>query len=375
MTYTPTQTYYVDANGQVWAVSINTDGSFYQTAVSGAPPTPTNGYTTTTAESIIDAVIQDAQRTSTNRAAVLDYINRVCQRILRDTQWAFLRSPTQRFITQPGSTDYYIGAGVPPAGAVPTGLNLTDVWSVWTESVFDQTHQTQLMMNPPSVNNQTNLSFQDGKSRPGSPRSFKYEVTNPNVLSIYPYADNKNNYQPVPLSPVCTSVTAGALAPRLYYVYSTFVDDQGNESSASVVPTTVYVPAGATLIAQPPIAEVASAQQISYTHWNCYVGTTVGTAYKQNSSPMATSAAFDEPTSGQLTTTAGLPTVNKLAPLSGYIIEFRYFKQRTQINSTAQILQIPDYYADVVIAGVNWFYNLYINNKELDSMTKASVWK
>lgn len=375
MSFTPTYTYSVDSTGQVWQTNINPDGSFTNTPIAGVPPlTPSSTFYNTTAENIIDAVIQDAQRESTNRTAILDYVNRTCQRILRDTQWVFLRSNIQRFITQPGSTDYFLGSTLPPGGAVPTGLGLSDVWSVWTESVFDVTHGTQLLMNPASANIKSNLSFQDGKSRPGIPRSFKYEITNPNVLSIYPYADNQNTYQPVPLSPVCTTTVQGALAGRMYYVYSTFVDDQGNESSGSVVPTTVFVPAGSTLVAQPPIAEVASAQQVSYSHWNCYVGLTAATAYKQTASPLATSVAFDEPTSGQVITTK-LPTVNNLAPLTGYIIEFRYFRQRIAINSLTQILQIPDYYADVVIAGTNYLFNLYMNNKEIGHMEKAGVWK
>lgn len=374
MSYTPSYTYYSDANGQIWQVNVNTDGSFVQTAISGVPPlTPTGTFYNTTAEDIINAVIQDAQILATNRNAILDYVNRVCQRILRDTQWCFLRSQPQRFITQPGATDYYLGSGAPPAGSIPTGLNLTDVWSVWTDTVFDRTHNTQLMMNAASAMNSVSLSFKDGTWRAAPPRSFKYEIINPNVLSLYPIPDNANTYQPVPVSPICTTDAQGTLASRVYYVYATFVDDQGNESSGSTVPTVIYLPQHTTLVASSPLAEVASASQVNYSHWNCYVGTTPTSATLQNTSPIAVGTPYSEATSGQVTGTASLPTVNNLDPMLGYVIEFRYYKQRQPINSIADVLQIPDYYADVVIAGCNFYYNLYMD--KASDREKAMIWK
>lgn len=376
MSFTPSYTYYSDANGQVWQVSINIDGSFSQTAISGVPPqTPSGTFYNTTAGDIINAVIQDAQILATNRNAILDYVDRVSQRILRDTQWCFLRSQPQRFITQPGATDYYLGNLAAPAGSIPTGLDLLDVWSVWSESVFDRTHNVQLNMNSASAMNSVNLSFKDGSWRPGPPRTFKYEIINPNVLSLYPIPDNQNIYQPVPVSPICSPATQGSVASRVYYVYATYVDDQGNESSGSVVPSVIYLPTSTTLVASSPLPEVASAAQINYSKWNCYAGLTPTSATLQNASPIAIGSPYAETTAGLHTSTATLPTVNNLDPMLGYVIEFRYYRQRQPINSIVDILQIPDYYRDVVIAGCNYYYNLYINNKEVQSLDKAAIWK
>jgi hypothetical protein len=376
MSFTPSYTYYSDANGQVWQVNVATDGSFVQTPVSGVPPQiPPSTFFNTTAGDIINSVIRDAQVLATNRDAILDYVDRVCQRILRDTQWVWLRSQPQRFITQPGATDYYIGAGSPPAGSIPTGLGLIDVWSVWGESVFDRTHSVQLMMNSASSMNSVNLSFKDGSWRPAPPRSFKYEMINPYVLSLYPIPDNQNIYQPVPVSPICTPNTQGTVASRVYYVYATYVDDQGNESSGSIVPTVIYLPANTTLTAKSPLPEVASAAQVNYSKWNCYVGTTPTNATLQNVSPILVGTPYVETTSGQVLNGVNLPTVNNLDPMLGYVIEFRYYRTRQLVNSIADVIQIPDYYRDVVIAGCNYYYNLYINNKEVDSLQKAAVWK
>lgn len=375
MSYTPSYTYYTDSTGQVWQVNINPDGSFTSTPISGVPPlTPSGTFYNTTAEDIINAVIQDAQIMATNRTAILDYVNRVCQRMLRDTQWIFLRSQPQRFITQPGTTQYYLGGGAPPAGAMPTGLGLSDVWSVWLESVFDKSHNVQLMMNAASAMNSVQLSFPDGSWRPAPPRSFKYDITNPNVLSLFPVPDNQNIYTPVPLSPLCTTDAQGTPASRVYYVYATFVDEMGNESTGSTVPTVIYMPENTTLIAESPQPEVAaSAAQVTYSKWNCYVGTMPSTAVLQNDTPISIGTPYNETTAGQVTGTVTIPQDNNISPLVGYVIEFVYYRQRQPITSITNVLQIPDYYADVVIAGCNYYYNLYMDKSS--DREKAMIWK
>ena len=374
MSFTPTYIYQTDSTGQVWQGNINPDGSQSWTPIAGVPPSsPSTQFTTTSAGSIVNAVIQDAQVMSTNRVAVLDYVNRTCQRILRDTQWNFLRSSPQRFITQPGATQYYLGSSNPPAGAVSTGLNLSDIWSVWGESVYDRSHSKQLLMNSNSVMVPAGLSFPDGHWRAGQPRTFGYEINNPNVLGIYPLPDNQNTYQPVPQSPLCSSQALGSLPQRVYYVFATYVDNQGNESTLSTLPTVQELNTGYALIAQSPGPEVASASQVSYSSWNCYVGLTAGSALKQNSTPIALGSPFNESSAGQILNLNGPPTTNTLAPLVGYIIEFKYFRQRQPITSINNILQIPDYYQDVVIAGTNYYFNLYMDRDS--GREKAMLWK
>jgi hypothetical protein len=373
MSITPSFSYYIDANGQVWQVNINTDGSFEQTPISGGTPPSGGGLFTLTAGEIINAVIRDAQIMATNRINILDYVDRVCQRMLRDTQWVFLRSEPQRFITQPGSNSYYLSTGTPPAGSIPTGLDLTDIWCIWLENVFDRTHDTQLLMDSPAALNSVNLSFKDGQLRSAPPRSFKYEITNPNVLTLFPIPDNQNIYQPVPLSPICSTTSQGTVATRVYYVYATYVDDQGNESTGSTVPTVIYLPADTTLVAQSPQPEVSSASQINYSHWNCYVGTSPSTAVLQNAAPIAIGTAYDETTAGQVLGGASIPGENNLTAMLGYVIEFRYYKQRQPITSPATVLQIPNYYRDVVIAGCNYYYNLYMD--KASDREKSMIWK
>lgn len=370
---TPTFQYFVDNTGVTWAISVNPDGSLTSTVVSTSTTIPGGGFYNTQAGDIINAVIQDAQVLTTNRTALLDYVNRVHQRVLRESQWQFLLSENQRFITQPGATKYWIGNGNAPAGTVNTGLQLANIWSVPNDMVYDGSNWRQLQPDSKRVLTSPAYSYQDTSPRYDRPRSFLYEITNPGVLGIFPAPDNQNIYQPVPVAPIVTSTAAGSLPNRTYYVSASFVDTQGNEGTTATQPATIFIPAGYVLNAAQPTAEVSSAASVSYSKWNIYVGTSPTNLTKQNASPL--SATFVEPTSGLISGSA-VPQTSTLEPLFGYVIEFRYYEQRLVIHSITDVLQVPDMYADVIIAGVNWFCSMYTSNDSREiNQARAAAWK
>jgi len=370
----PSFEYFIDNLGQSWSINVNPDGTLTTTLVSSSTTGPSGGFYTTQAGNIIDACIQDSQRMTTNRDAMLDWVNRVQQRILRESQWQFLLSETQRYITQPGALKYWIGNGNAPAGTVDTGLQLNDVWSIPNDRVFDGSNWRQLQPDEKKVLNSPAYSYQDTSPRYDRPRSFLYEITNPGVMGIFPAPDNQNIYKPVPLPPHATLIAGGSLPNRTYYLGATFVDSEGNEGTLSTQPTIVFIPAGYLLVAAQPLPEVSSAAKVNYNQWNLYVSSVSPTnMLKQNSVPLT--GTFTEPTSGLIGGVLA-PGSSNLSPLYGYVIEFRYYKQRQIIRTVADILQIPDIYKDVVISGVNSFVSMYTgaSKGELD-MERAAMWK
>jgi hypothetical protein len=58
-----------------------------------------------------------------------------------------------------------------------------------------------------------------------------------------------------------------------------------------------------------------------------------------------------------------------------YSIEFRYFVSKPQLTQTTQALLIPDDYKDVVIAGVNYFANLYLRENKEDAQAWGMIYK
>jgi hypothetical protein len=439
---------------------------------------------TITAGSVIDSVIQDGQVQTTNRTALMDYLNRVHLRMLRESQWIFLRSEEQRFITQPDASDYWIGTGNPPPGCVQTGLNISNIASIIPDYVFDFTNQRQLTQDSTSVLTTATLKFKDGTFRSSQPRTYLHEYNFPGVLHLYPPPDNNNAYTPIPSSPVCNYTAGGVLAwQRNYYILVTIVDSTGNESLPCVQYSNIVVPAGNLLTVDTPELDVSSASLVTYGFYNVYVATSLNSPfYLQNSTPIAVGSIWTEPstgvtdtigpmlqynvlnsldqlfgitvqltgtltatsqlggsipgsifltdTSGQvwevgldslgnLTTTAvvgphvpGLilsdsagiawqlgvltngtlfttnrgpasnfrfpsplpPSTSSIAPLLGYVIGFHYQQQRTQITTPTQFLQIPYQYFDVVVAGVNYYANLYTSKAD-DLGVKIGVWK
>lgn len=436
---------------------------------------------TTTAEAIIDTVIQDGQIQTTNRPALLGFVNRVSMRMLRESQWLFLRSQEQRFITQPDASSYWLGTGAPPAGCVDTGLDLSDLYAVIPDSVYDLSNARQLAQDSEQVLKGANLRFKDASFRASLPRTYNFDFNLPNVLNLYPPPDNNNTYQPVPNSPVCNWIVGGALpTSRNYYIKVTLVDSNGGESGPSVTYSNIVVPSGHLLTVDPATMDVASANTVQYAFYNVYVAfQPTGNYYLQNPAPISRAVRWIEPTvgignvqappqsinvstpsllnwtlgvntigqlvttlqsstgsvppvyledsthvvweiditdsgqlnispgfssnvvnliladidsqnwivgvttSGQLTTTptgtiepstVQPPVSPTIAEMYGYVISFYYQKQRTPITDTSDILQIPDQYFDVIIAGVNYYANMY-TSKDQDVNVKAGIWK
>lgn len=324
---------------------------------------------TTTAQNILDAVRQDLEFAPTNTNTLLDYTDRVHQILLRMSRWKFLESAPQHFITEKDQTDYWVGAtGTNPSGTVDTGLNLTDFDIVKRGSMFDRSNFRELQVTDeaPLL---LRLGFQDDRSRPGRPATWRNAPDTPNVINIYPAPDNQNTYQPVPNGPYATSAAGGALAARTYYMTLTFVDSAGNESSPSDE-TSQFIPANSLVTVKSPAAEVVSAAAgISYSKYNVYVSTTSGSETKQNTNPITIGTDWTEPNTG-LISGASQPGTNAITAMGGYVVEFRYYKTRIAITATNTVLQIPDYYKDVVVAGVNWMTAQFLKRD-----TEAAIFK
>lgn len=330
----------------------------------------------------MDASSQDIRQvlsslaTSPDSSVLLDYVNRVQLFLLRYSKWPWDISPPQRFLTQTGVTDYWIGQqGLGPSTAYDTGLSLSDVRTLI--EVVDRTNKTALGKTdePPLA---AKLEYPDASSRLGRPAEYRQDPDSPNVLNIYPAPDNQANYNPQPEPPICTSVAGGALPARVYWVSVTYVDSLGNESTAPF-PTKIFLPANTLLTVQQPTNNIwdsipQSATTIKYDRYNVYAG--------QNpfNEPLTTqqltlqasllSSAFTEPTSGLTTTGVTPPGHNSVEPIDGYIIEFRYNKQRPQVISAGTGLVIPDDYFDVVVAGVNFLAFHYLHEP-----TESQVWQ
>ena len=320
--------------------------------------------TTTSAQTVINAVSQDVRQVLSSTASpdqgiLLDYVNRVSLELLRASRWQFLLSPVQRFVTQLGGTDYWVGAtGGNSFSQYDTGLNLTDLRAIVPGTVFDRSNFRPLQKTEAKPI-AAKLFYPDSNPRLGRPAEWTQDPDSPNVLSIYPAPDNQNAYAPQPDPALCSTAVSGALAGRLYFVTVTFVDTTGKESTAPFA-TEIYIPANSVLVVAPPQEPLlAGTTGIKYDRYNVYaISVPVGQTATSNScvlqaSNISTSVSWQEPNTGLLTTGSTPPGVNSVAPIAGYIIEFRYLKQRAQITTTSQILQIPDDYKDVVISGVN----------------------
>jgi len=318
---------------------------------------------TTTVQNIIDATSQDLRKqiatTGEGGTALIDYVNRISLAILRFSRWRFLLSPPKRFITELHQTAYWIGPSADvPNNVQDTGLNLSDIQSIKRGSVLDRSNFRLLSetTEPPFL---SSLSERDASSRPGKPRLWRNAVDTPNILNVYPAPDNQNTYQPVPAAPVLSSTAGGALAQRTYFVKLTLVDTLGNESTTSNAARQVIAANNLVVVAPPDPTFQKGTSGVLYDRYNVYASTTEGSETKQNTSPVAITATWTEPASG-LVVGANPPTTNTLEPLRGYVIEFRYYKIRQQLTAAGQILQIPDQYKDIVVAGVNWLAALYL---------------
>lgn len=318
-----------------------------QSAITNVPSNAT-----TTCSDICSAVASDVrQLMGAEHPNLIDYTNRVQKKILRNDKHPFLLSTPQRFITQLGVTDYWIGtSGSASSGTYDTGLNLTDFGFLKPDEVWDRTNEHQLGRVARLPNNY-GFEYKDASARYGLPRDYANEQITSKTLSIYPAPDNQNTYQPVPLAPLVTTAAGGALSARTYYVRISLVDSAGSESSASL-DAIIRVPASYLLkVRSPQLAISASASGITYASYKVYASTTENSEVLQSTS-VTIGTDWTEPTTGLISGVA-YPTTNSIEALRGYVIDFRYFKARQTVTSISDTLQIPDDYKDIVIAGVN----------------------
>lgn len=70
------------------------------------------------------------------------------------------------------------------------------------------------------------------------------------------------------------------------------------------------------------------------------------------------------------------PQSPTIQPLNAYVIQFRYYQSRAVISAPTDVLQIPYNYKDIVIAGVNYLSQLYIDrNDNRQPSAKTLIWK
>lgn len=327
--------------------------------------------TTLTAQDIIDGTSQDIRSqlgaSWGDADIILDYVNRISLQMLRKSQWNFLIAPVQRFITEANQTDYWIGAsGSNPQGAVDTGLNLSDVGRIKVGSVFDRSNWQSLYPTEelPLVSDYT---FQDASSRANRPTSWRQSYDTSSILNLYPPPDNQNTYKPVPATPNLETTVSGALAGRTYFIKLTLVDSTGGESTASLA-ARQYIPTNSLVkVKSPLLAFTKSASGITYSQYKVYASTTEGSEAYQATVNVGTD--WTEPGTGLIAGVAA-PSSSTLEPLRGYVIEFRYYKTRAQVTTADQVLQIPDDYKDVLIAGVNYMAYLFLRRPE-----EAGAWR
>lgn len=337
---------------------------------------------TTTCQNVMDSVARDVRQTISSTATpdttvLIDYVNRVHQDILRTSKWYFLFSAPQQFVTQLGVTNYWLGpTGTGPSNAYDTELNLSDIRTIKSKTVYDRSNFCALnhIDEAPLV---SKVSFADDTSRPGRPAVWRQSVDAPLVMNIYPAPDNQNTYAPQPEPLIVNTVAGGALPARIYFVAATFVDSLGGESTAPQA-AKIFVPAGQLLIVQPPKEPLASGTTgILYDRYNIYAtnagvteSTFIGTSnLTQQATLISTASTWTEPTSGLTTVGSHPPSFNGVEPIDGYIIEFRYLKLRQQITSAGQTLQVPDDYKDIMVAGVNAYTFSYLTRPQ-----EAGAW-
>lgn len=311
----------------------------------------------------VSQVVSSAQtdimnQIGTNHPILLDYCNRISLDLLRTTKWDFLESDVQTFMTRQGVTSYWIGAtGTNPAGTYDTGLNLTNVKFIKHGSVYDRSNfKTLGSVTEAPVS--AVLSYTDGTARPGRPAVYRNNIDTPFTINIFPAPDQQNVQSPQPEPPLVSTVAGGALPARTYNLVTTFVDGLGNESTAPQYSTPLYIPANSLAVVQSPTILVPTNDAgVPYNQYNVYAS--AGSNIPQNAtlqtlSPITLGTNWTEPITGLTTTGANPPSFNAAATFNGYIIQFRYYELETTLTSFSQVLQIPDRYVDIVVAGVNW---------------------
>ena len=325
---------------------------------------------TTTAQNIIDCASRKVRAvlgTSGSDADLfLEHINEIQLQILRQSRWEFLLSAPKYFMTEPQQTDYWLGtAGSNPVGTVDTGLALTDFDRMKDDSVYDRSAFKLLKrVNERPVS--SGLQYASGQSRPGAPAVWRHDpFENQKILSIYPSLESENTYVVVPDTPNTQSSTAGALAARVYFIRITFVDSLGNESTASGTARQFIAANKVAVVKSPTLLLATLTSGIAVTGYKVYASTTQGGEVVQNGgAAINLGTNWTEGGGGLTTGSAAVPSTNAIEPMRGHLIEFRYYKNRPQVENVSDILMIPDVYWDVVCSGVAWLAFMYLKKPD-----------
>jgi len=332
---------------------------------------PLSGNTTTTVQTILNGTSQDVRGLLTSSSAILiDYTNRISLDLLRASRWLFLISEIQEFITREGVTDYWIGPiGSQPATMLDTGLNLTNIRDIKRGSVYDRSNRIWLFpgIDPP---NRLSVIQEDTLPEIGRPKQYTYDPARTDILTILPAPDNQNQFAPVPNPSGVTEAVGGTLGDRTYDIRTTYVDEKGGESAVSRLWSRFMPDTQLITVLAPEIGIAETAEGVTYTGWNVYMALADGTLTKQNTSTVAFTANFTEPTTG-LIAGASQPGGSTIAQLDGYMIQFRYWEKHVALAAVGDLLQIPDDYVDIMIAGVNALAFRYLLNRKDD----AQLWE
>lgn len=268
------------------------------------------------AQDIVNAAIQDSQSQTTNRSALYDYTDRIHQRILRESQWRFLLSDPQVFVTMPGVGSYTLVSGTPPAGSYQTPNLLTNFANIAPGSMFNLTTWTKI---EEDSDTQTTLNYivqRDGSLRYGYPRTYYNSIANPGTITLKPVPDSQNQYFPVPETPEVGYTPGGSLPARIYYGVVTFVDSLNGESTQCVIPFTIAIPAGYLLTVSSPNPSMGgiAGNQAVYGWWNVYVGLQQNNYIRQNFAPINIGTNFTEGVLGISSGNLPVPSVTALPP-------------------------------------------------------------
>lgn len=343
------------------------------------PATSVAALATTTALSVVEQVqrdLNDRFAGGPRSMLVLDYINRIQQQILGHRRWDWMLSTPQRFVTERGQSDYWIGpSSAVDEGMVDTGLNLSDVRQVKKGHLYSRSEWTEIF-NVLEGPMEAQWQWPDGSYSEGTPTQYRSDRLTQNLISLYPAPDEGSDYHIIPAAPHSTTSTSGALSARTYYIRCTFVDAAGGESEASAT-SRQWVAASKIITVKAPIPELSlGAAGIGYTHYNVYASTTEGSEKLQNVSPTVITADWTEAGSGLTTSGAAVPSTSTIEPINGYLMEIRYYKAHSPITADADVLLIPDDYIDVVVAGVNWLASQYLHRQATtrDAVPETVFW-
>jgi len=302
-----------------------------------------------TVANVLTGVSGDIQSAVRNTTLLTAFVNRAHEQVLRSSNWTFLESSTLWFMTQMDVSDYWIGTGTAQAGTYNTGLNISDLGKIKESSVLDRSNMKPLKR-VSAAPLSSSFAHPDSDPTPGRPKQWRNSPDAPYVLSLYPSPDNQNTYQPTPPGAIVGTTVSGALAQRTYFVNLTLVDSAGGESTVGDADVEIVVPAGSLLTVKSPSLHVTkSATGVQYNKYRVYVGTE-STDLSLQSTSINIGTDWTEPGTGLVNGTP-IPDTSTIEPLGGYVIEFRYIRDRQRIDINSITLQIPDYYEDVMVAG------------------------